>query len=108
VADPTAAQSFYGAVFGWHFDQMDMPGGPPDYATFDTEGRPLGGIFRGEVGSTGWGTCFSVASTDDTVAAVERGGGSVTMPATDAPFGRFAGLLDPWGGAFSVMQEPAA
>lgn len=106
VVDPAAAQTFYGAVFGWNFDRMDMPGGPPDYATFNTEGRPLGGIFRGEAGSTGWGTCFSVASTDDTVAAVESGGGTVSMPAMDMPFGRFAGLLDPWGGAFTVMQEP--
>jgi hypothetical protein len=107
VADPGAAQTFYAAVFGWHFQPMDMAGGPPEYATFDTDGRPLGGIYRGEAGSTGWGTCFSVASTDEVVAAVEQGAGSVTMPATDAPFGRFAGLLDPWGAAFSVMQEPA-
>jgi uncharacterized protein len=107
VEDPAAAQSFYSAVFGWHFKAMAMDGGPPDYATFDTDGRPLGGMFRGEAGSTGWGTCFSVASTDDTVATVQGSGGTVTMPAVDAPFGRFAGLLDPWGGAFTVMQEPA-
>jgi uncharacterized protein len=106
VADPASAQEFYGAVLGWHFQPMEMAGGPPDYATFDTEGRPLGGIYRGEPGSTGWGTCFSVASTDDTVAMAEKGGGSVTMPPNDAPFGRFAGLRDPWGGAFTVMQEP--
>jgi predicted enzyme related to lactoylglutathione lyase len=108
VEDPAAAQTFYSAVFGWHFTPMDMDGGPPDYATFAVDGRPVGGMFGGEAGSTGWGTCFSVASTDDTVAVVERSGGSVSMPAVDAHFGRFAGLLDPWGGAFTVMQEPAA
>jgi hypothetical protein len=108
VADAPAARSFYGSVFGWLFEAMDMPGGPPDYSTFTTEGPPLGGLYAGEAGSTRWGICFSVASTDDTVATAEKGGGSVTMPAMDMPFGRFAGLRDPWGGTFSVMQEPAS
>jgi hypothetical protein len=107
VADPAAARSFYSTVFGWHFDQMAMDGGPPEYSTFATEGAPLGGLYRGEAGSTGWGTCFAVASTDDVVATVEKAGGTVTMPAMDMQFGRFAGLLDPWGGPFTVMADPA-
>lgn len=107
VTDPDAAKSFYGAVFGWSFARMEMEGGPPDYATFAIEERPLGGLYRGEPGSTGWGTCFAVASTDDAVATVQRNGGSVSMPPTDMSFGRFAGLRDPWGGAFTVMSEPA-
>ena len=28
------------------------------------------------------------------------------MAAQDSPYGRFAVLEDPWGAAFSVMQEP--
>ncbi len=36
VVDPAAAQTFYGSVFGWRFDRMEMDGGPPDYATFST------------------------------------------------------------------------
>jgi len=36
---------------------------------------------------------------------VTSAGGKVTMAATDTPFGRFAGVEDPWGAAFSVMQE---
>jgi predicted enzyme related to lactoylglutathione lyase len=108
VADPPAARSFYGTVFGWRFDAMDMAGGPPDYTTFATDAGPLGGLYAGQPGSTGWGTCFSVASTDDTVATAEKAGGSVSMPSTDMSFGRFAGLLDPWGAAFAVMQEPAS
>jgi predicted enzyme related to lactoylglutathione lyase len=107
VVDPEAAQTFYGSVFGWRFDRMEMEGGPPDYSTFATEDRPVGGLYRGEGGSTGWGTCFSVESTDEALAAAERQGGSVAMPPVDMPFGRFAALVDPWGGRFTVMAEPA-
>jgi predicted enzyme related to lactoylglutathione lyase len=47
-----------------------------------------------------------VASTDAAVSAVESAGGKVVMAAQDTPFGRFAVVEDPWGAAFSVMQEP--
>ena len=30
------------------------------------------------------------------------------MAAEDTPFGRFAVVADPWGAAFSVMQEPSS
>jgi len=105
VDDPDAARTFYGAVFGFRFDEVPDAGG---YTTFATEERPLGGLGGHQSGSPkGWTTCFSVASTDAAVATVQAAGGTVTMPATDTPFGRFAVVEDPWGAAFSVM-EPAA
>lgn len=104
VDDPEAAQAFYSAVFGFHFDAVDGMGG---YATFATDGDGLGGLGGHQPGSPkGWATCFSVSSTDAAVAAVESGGGKVTMAAMDTPYGRFAGLADPWGAPFSVMQAP--
>jgi predicted enzyme related to lactoylglutathione lyase len=97
-----AARKFYGAVFGFTFTELDDMGG---YATFSTGGNALGGIGGHEPGAAkGWSTCFAVASTDDAVATVERGGGKVTMAAQDTPFGRFAVVVDPWGAAFSVME----
>lgn len=103
VDDPDAARAFYGAVFGFRFDEVE---GAEGYTTFATEDRPLGGLGRHQPGSPkGWTTCFSVASADDAVAAVEAGGGKVTTAAQDTPFGRFAVVEDPWGAAFSVMQE---
>jgi predicted enzyme related to lactoylglutathione lyase len=104
VDDPDAARTFYGAVFGFRFDDVPEAGG---YTTFATEDRPLGGLGGHQTGSPkGWTTCFSVPSTDAAVAAVESAGGKVTMAATDTSFGRFAVVEDPWGAAFSVM-EPA-
>ena len=103
VPDPDAARAFYGAVFGFTFDEVEGAGG---YTTFRTGDRPLGGLGSLSPGQpAGWTTCFSVASTDDAVAAVERGGGKVVMAAQDTPFGRFAVVEDPWGAPFSVMQE---
>ena len=103
VDDPASAQEFYSSVFGFTFEEIPDSGG---YATFKTDAGPLGGLARHEPGSPkGWTTCFSVANTDKAVEAAEKGGGKVTTPAHDMPFGRFAVLEDAWGAGFSVMQE---
>lgn len=105
VQDIKAAQDFYSAVFGFHFDEIEEMGG---YATFAIDDRLLGGLGGVQPGApTGWATCFSVASTDDAVAVIEQGGGKVTMAAQDTPYGRFAVVEDPWGAPFSVMQSSA-
>jgi uncharacterized protein len=103
VEDKEGAHAFYSAVFGFTFKEFEGMNG---YATFSTGDGPLGGIGGHEPGSPkGWTTCFSVSSADDAVAAVERGGGKVSTAAQDTSFGRFAVVEDPWGAAFSVMQE---
>jgi uncharacterized protein len=106
--DPDAARAFYSAVFG--YDTQTLPGAPDDYTTFTLAGEeaPLGGI-GGMMGADGmpahWIVYFSVASTDDAVAAAEAGGGTVIAPAFDTPFGRMAGLADPSGATFWVAQS---
>jgi hypothetical protein len=105
VDDPAAAQRFYTAVFGFHWQPIE---GMEPYATFSTGGEPLGGLTGASPGlPRGWSTCFAVASTDTAVATAESGGGKVLLPAEDTPFGRFAVLEDPWGASFSVMELPA-
>jgi uncharacterized protein len=102
VEDREAAQAFYQTVFGFTFSEIEDMGG---YATFATDGGPLGGIGGHQPGSPkGWTTCFSVSSTDEAVAAVEQGGGKVSTAAMDTPFGRFAVVEDAWGAPFSLMQ----
>jgi predicted enzyme related to lactoylglutathione lyase len=105
VDDPAAARDFYGAVFGFSWEEVPEAGG---YRTFATGDRPLGGLGGVSPGlPKGWATCFSVASTDEAVRAVEAGGGKVLLAAQDTPFGRFAVVADPWGASFSVMAELA-
>jgi predicted enzyme related to lactoylglutathione lyase len=104
VDDPEAARAFYTAVFGFRFDEMPDSGG---YSTFTNSDRPFGGLGGHQPGSPkGWTTCFSVASTDDAIAAIGSGGGKVTMAPMDTEFGRFAVVEDPWGAPFTVMQDP--
>ena len=103
VDDHEAGRAFYGAVFGFRFEQIE---GMDGYATFATDGGPLGGLGGHQPGSPkGWASCFSVSSTDAAIAAVEKGGGKVSTAAMDTPYGRFAVVADPWGAPFSVMQE---
>jgi predicted enzyme related to lactoylglutathione lyase len=103
VADPDAARQFYGAVFDFSWEEIP---GADGYTTFNSDGPPLGGLSGISPGlPTGWSTCFSVASCDDAVAAVEAAGGKVLMAAQDTEFGRFAVVADPWGASFSVMSE---
>jgi predicted enzyme related to lactoylglutathione lyase len=104
VEDADSGRAFYAAVFGWHYDEVPDAGG---YTTFALEDRPLGGFGSHEEGSPkGWGTCFSVASTDAAVEKVTAAGGSTTMAPLDTPYGRIAVLADPWRAGFAVMQHP--
>lgn len=69
VDDPQEAQAFYARVLGFTFDPVDGM----DYATFRVDETPLGGLGGAQTGSsTGWTTCFSVASADEAVAVVEK------------------------------------
>jgi uncharacterized protein len=107
VDDTAAAKEFYTAVFGFTFDQLSPEdGGDMDYATFRTDGNPLGGLAASDPSMPkGWLTCFAVGSTDDAVRAVEAKGGKVVTPPEDTPFGRFAIVEDPWGASFEVLQD---
>ena len=110
--DPAAAQAFYRAVFGYRVDPLPMAG--PDYGTFALPGEeaPLGGM-GGMMGAPDgtpsfWLVYFRVGSTDEAVAAAAANGGSVVMPAFDSPFGRLAGLTDPAGAMFCVIETAGA
>jgi predicted enzyme related to lactoylglutathione lyase len=49
-----------------------------------------------------------VPDADAAVRTVEAAGGKVPVAPVDTEFGRLAVLGDPWGAAFSVMQDPPA
>lgn len=105
--DPDAARAFYTAVFGYRTDALPMAG--PDYATFALAGEeaPLGGM-GGMMGADGapahWLVYFGVADAAAAAGAAERSGGSVLAPAFETPYGRMAGLADPAGAAFWVVE----
>jgi predicted enzyme related to lactoylglutathione lyase len=53
-----------------------------------------------------WSVCFAVADCDAIVAKARELGATITYEPMDMPIGRFAGIVDPQGAAFSVMQGP--
>lgn len=112
ASDPDASRAFYGALFGYDYDRIEMAG--PDYTTFrlPSEQAPLGGM-GGMMDSpegtrSHWLVYFGVADTDAAVAAAQAAGGSVVSPAKDTQFGRMAWLADPDGAVFTVMSIDTA
>ena len=105
--DPDTARSFYGALFGYEYEALEMAG--PDYTTFQlpTEPHVLGGM-GGLMGlpdgtPSHWLVYFAVADADAATAAAQRAGGTVVAPPMDTPFGRMSCLADLDGATFMVM-----
>lgn len=107
--DPEGAKAFYGAVFGW--EPGPGPEGSGEYWVWNLGGRGVAGMmamgdaFPPEV-PPHWGVCFAVADTDATVARARELGAMVVAEPMDMTIGRFAGLVDPQGAAFAIMQFP--
>lgn len=105
--DPQRAWEFYGAVFGYRTQELEMVGS--DYRLFSLAGSDaplggMGGMFTGETPESHWLVYFSVGDADRASEAAERAGGTVNQSPFDSPFGRMAGLADPEGAVFWVHQ----
>jgi predicted enzyme related to lactoylglutathione lyase len=111
--DADAGMAFYPAVFGWDAGRPQFEGAPETYTVWEIDGQPVGGmmpmgdLFGPDVPSH-WSVCFAVADCDAIVAKARELGATVTMQPMDMMIGRFAGLMDPQGGAFSVMAMAPA
>ena len=102
TGDVGAAIGFYEHVFNWVANPMEMDGAP--YTLWNLGERPIGGMAEDSAGSSRWDISFAVADCDAAVAKAQELGGSVAMPAVDSSVGRFAGLTDPHGANFGVVQ----
>ncbi len=105
--DTEAAKAFYGAVFGWSFEDHEMPG-MGTYTEWKRGESPIGGMadIDGRVPDevpAHWMVYFAVDDTDAAVEQVKGGGGEVRFGPVDIPAGRFAMVADPFGAAFAVI-----
>ena len=105
--DADAAKEFYSAVFGWNWTLMSPDGDA--YWLFLVGERTTGGLmpmvgdmWPPEIPSH-WMVYFDVDDADAAAAKVTELGGSVTVPPTDIPPGRFAVVNDPSGAVFSII-----
>ncbi len=107
--DTAAAKEFYGAVFGWSYDDEPSPR-VGTYTIWKVGEAMVGGMI--DLNALGmpaeipanWLVYFTVEDADAAVEKVQSGGGSVMNGPIDIPVGRFAVVADRFGAAFAVMQ----
>lgn len=106
--DPVAAAAFYGALFGWEFEDRMPAGAPGQYLVGRLRGRDVAAVgsqFDGATPTPAWSTYICAGSADETAAKVVGAGGMVL----GAPFdvldaGRMAVCADPAGAIFHLWQ----
>jgi uncharacterized protein len=110
--DPEAAKAFYGAVFGWSFDEREFETG--NYNTIKAGGDTVGGMIdiTGRVPDevpAHWLVYFAV---DDADASIEKakgsGGEAIFGPEDISEVGRIAVLKDPFGAVFALLKPDPA
>lgn len=104
--DPKAATEFYGGLFGWRFETMDMGQGP--YYVVKVGDTSVAGMMAPPPGAEGmppcWGSYVTVADCDATVGKAQQLGAKLLAGPFNVPsVGRMAVLQDPQGAVIQVM-----
>lgn len=99
TADPAAAQSFYGSLFGWTFGDAS----PQGYRMINGD---QGGLWdTSSLGEAVWAIFYvQVDDVKATIAHAESLGASVAVPFIDGGDIEFAHLLDPQGNRLGVWR----
>ncbi len=107
--DLATARTFYGALFGWTFRDIEV--GSAQYAAAMLDGAPVGGIFQrdipaGEHRQSAWITFVSAPDVDATAALAQGHGAKLLFAPHDIPgLGREAVFADPQGAVFAALQS---
>jgi uncharacterized protein len=104
--DPKQAAEFYGTLFGWKVEAMDMGTGP--YHVLKVGDAAIGGIMSPPPGApampSNWCPYVTVTNTDETAAKCVALGGRLCAGPMDIPsVGRFAVLQDPQGAVLNII-----
>lgn len=106
TSDKAAAEQFYGALFGWSFEEIEDS--PIPYAVIKNGGRSNGGMRAQGDQEQGmpsyWAPYFGVVSSEESAAKAAELGGQVVVPTTRMPAGAFAGIADPQGAFFLIFE----
>jgi len=111
--DAASATKFYGRLFGWSFDKMDVPGGA--YHVIKVGEAAVGGIMGPVPGQPpmppAWGAYVTVDDVDESAAKAAQLGATVLVPPQDIPnVGRFSVIRDPQGAMLNLITyaKPAS
>ena len=104
--EPAKAAEFYGSLFGWTIESMEMPMGT--YRVIKVGGVPIAGMMNNPDPSQPvpphWSAYITVENVDATVEACPKLGGTVLVPIMEIPgVGRMAVLKDPQGAVVNVI-----
>ena len=104
--DVEASKAFYGAMFGWTFQEMPMGPDQPPYTLAQVGDRQVGGITpAGDAPVCFWLSYVSTEDVDGAVAAATAAGGSAMFGPFDVPeVGRLAGILDFEGACIGLLR----
>ncbi|MGN6609297.1 MAG: VOC family protein [Jatrophihabitans sp.] len=109
--DYERAQAFYGAVFGFTFEELG--GGDYPYSAVVLDGRPVAGL--GVLAAEApkevpphWRVYFAVDDADDALSRAQSLGGVILRAAEDMPYGRWGDLSDGQGAMFAVIKPAPA
>lgn len=104
TSDADAAKAFYGAVFGWSFE--DIPVGDDQvYTMASRDGGQVAALFVSDEPRPHWNCYVTVESADASAARAKELGAKVLAEPFDVmEVGRMAVLADPAGAILSIWQ----
>ncbi len=103
--DPAKAKTFYGQLFSWRFEDLQIPG--MQYTMIKTGGELGGGVMKSENPKepTMWLPYLTVEDLDATVAKAKSLGASMVKERTEVPGeGFFAIVADPTGATIAFWE----
>lgn len=110
TTDQSAAKQFYSSLFGWSYNDEQIPGGGGVYSTATLDGENVAAIAPMPPGAPEgmppiWNTYIATDDVDAAVDKVTTAGGQVLMPAFDiGDAGRMTFISDPSGAAVGLWQ----
>jgi predicted enzyme related to lactoylglutathione lyase len=109
TSDVAKAKSFYGSLFDWKLEDVDIPGGPA-YTTIGVGGTgPGGGMMKHPVPGAP-STWLAYVLVDDIDAAIKKAralGAKIARDKTEVPgFGWLAIIVDPTGAELGLWTTP--
>jgi len=107
--DIAATEKFYGALFGWTFQNTTRPNGG-DYTLIMADGLLIGGIVRvdepANLNYSRWLGYLSVQNVDDAAREADAAGGAIlTGPLELGNIGRAAAIRDPQGAVVGLLRS---
>jgi uncharacterized protein len=104
TSDAGGAKAFYRELFGWEFEDSEMPGGGV-YTMCHVQGDAVAAIVQQDEQPGHWNNYVTVTSADETAAKARQLGANVIEEPFDVmDAGRMALFADPSGGVLCVWE----